>query len=204
MIFTPCKDECAVRCLSPIVARRSDENSNPPRHLAVRAPRRRRLRRHALPRDSEQVAWPAIPRNVQASANRGQHPAHLHIRQAMVSQEKAVSLTLGAHVDHGSRRRHWRQNETSDAPGPRRALVADIAGRRELGTLRPLTFVRSQPSFWCAYSALHRINRRLTIEHPGDIGCGLGLQLPQCFNRVEGSMRREDDVVPADERRILR
>jgi hypothetical protein len=155
-----------VRCLSPIVTRRSDENSSPPRHLAVRAPRWRRLCRHALSRDSKQAAWSTIPRDMQASANPGQHPACLHIYQALVTLTEHCTCSRALTLTYGSRRRHRKRRA--------RAVMTGVATRA--GNVLPFD-IRLHPVLRARTSALYRINRRLTIEHPGDIGCGLGLQL---------------------------
>src|SRR5262249_8570395 len=50
----------------------------------------------------------------------------------------------------------------------------------------------------------HRIHRRLAAEHAGDVARAFGLQLLERLDRIETSVRREDHVRAADERRILR
>src|SRR6516164_4552467 len=41
----------------------------------------------------------------------------------------------------------------------------------------------------------HRINRRLAAEHPRHVGSAFGLQLFERLDRIEGGVRRQDQVV---------
>src|SRR5262245_15026653 len=49
-----------------------------------------------------------------------------------------------------------------------------------------------------------RIDRRLAAQDARDIGRALALQLFERLDRIERGMRREDNVVAADQPRILR
>src|SRR5262245_56249660 len=50
----------------------------------------------------------------------------------------------------------------------------------------------------------HRIDRRLAAQDTRDVGRALALQLFERFDRIERGMRGEDDVIAADQLRILR